>query len=70
MTAASTAIAVTQTIEAVMRNDWGRLIAALIARLRLIFTCCHPAIDAKSRVTLTLRTRGGLTTPGNCRRVP
>ncbi len=32
-------------------------------RLRLIFTCCHPAIEAKSRVALTLRTLGGLTTP-------
>ena len=143
MTAASQAIAVTQTLESVMRNDRGRLIAALIARLRdfqlaeevlqeavisamshwgrtglpaspqgwllrvalrkaidrlrgakrdtrraaemavlavdeaddtepdmiaderlrLIFTCCHPAIDAKSRVALTLRTLGGLTTP-------
>jgi RNA polymerase sigma-70 factor (ECF subfamily) len=32
-------------------------------RLRLIFTCCHPALDQKSRVALTLRTIGGLTTP-------
>lgn len=32
-------------------------------RLRLIFTCCHPAIDPKSRVALTLRTVAGLTTP-------
>jgi RNA polymerase sigma-70 factor (ECF subfamily) len=32
-------------------------------RLRLIFTCCHPALDPKSRVALTLRTLGGLTTP-------
>ena len=32
-------------------------------RLRLIFTCCHPALDTKSRVALTLRTLGGLTTP-------
>ena len=32
-------------------------------RLRLIFTCCHPALDQKSRVALTLRTLGGLTTP-------
>jgi RNA polymerase sigma factor (sigma-70 family) len=32
-------------------------------RLRLIFTCCHPALDAKSRVALTLRTIGGLATP-------
>jgi RNA polymerase sigma factor (sigma-70 family) len=31
-------------------------------RLRLIFTCCHPALDSKSRVALTLRTLGGLTT--------
>jgi RNA polymerase sigma-70 factor, ECF subfamily len=31
-------------------------------RLRLIFTCCHPAIAADARVALTLRTLGGLTT--------
>lgn len=31
-------------------------------RLRLIFTCCHPALDEKTRVALTLRTVGGLTT--------
>jgi RNA polymerase sigma-70 factor (ECF subfamily) len=31
-------------------------------RLRLIFTCCHPALDPKSRVALTLRSLGGLTT--------
>ncbi|GHC44062.1 RNA polymerase subunit sigma-24 [Gemmobacter tilapiae] len=31
-------------------------------RLRLIFTCCHPALEAKSRVALTLRTVCGLTT--------
>ncbi len=31
-------------------------------RLRLIFTCCHPALDLKTRVALTLRTLGGLTT--------
>jgi RNA polymerase sigma-70 factor (ECF subfamily) len=31
-------------------------------RLRLIFTCCHPALDIDSRVALTLRTLGGLTT--------
>ncbi len=31
-------------------------------RLRLIFTCCHPALDAKTRVALTLRTICGLTT--------
>jgi RNA polymerase sigma-70 factor (ECF subfamily) len=31
-------------------------------RLRLIFTCCHPAIAPEARVALTLRTLGGLTT--------
>ena len=31
-------------------------------RLRLIFTCCHPALEPKSRVALTLRTVAGLTT--------
>src|SRR5437867_5962333 len=31
-------------------------------RLRLIFTCCHPALPAESRVALTLRLVGGLTT--------
>lgn len=32
-------------------------------RLRLIFTCCHPALSLDARVALTLRTLGGLTTP-------
>ncbi len=32
-------------------------------RLRLIFTCCHPALPLEARVALTLRTLGGLTTP-------
>ena len=32
-------------------------------RLRLIFACCHPALEPKSRVALTLRTVCGLTTP-------
>ena len=31
-------------------------------RLRLIFTCCHPALAADARVALTLRTVGGLST--------
>ena len=31
-------------------------------RLRLIFTCCHPALDPSAQVALTLRTPGGLTT--------
>jgi RNA polymerase sigma-70 factor (ECF subfamily) len=31
-------------------------------RLRLIFTCCHPALDTAAQVALTLRLLGGLTT--------
>jgi RNA polymerase sigma-70 factor (ECF subfamily) len=31
-------------------------------RLRLIFTCCHPALSAEARVALTLRMLGGLST--------
>ncbi len=31
-------------------------------RLRLIFTCCHPALTLEARVALTLRTLAGLTT--------
>ena len=31
-------------------------------RLRLIFTCCHPALAPEAQVALTLRTLGGLTT--------
>jgi RNA polymerase sigma-70 factor (ECF subfamily) len=32
-------------------------------RLRLIFTCCHPALAPAARVALTLRLLGGLSTP-------
>src|SRR5882762_5242748 len=31
-------------------------------RLRLVFTCCHPALGLEAREALTLRTLGGLTT--------
>ncbi len=31
-------------------------------RLRLIFTCCHPALNREAQVALTLRTLGGLST--------
>jgi len=31
-------------------------------RLRLIFTCCHPALPSEARVALTLRSLGGLST--------
>ena len=32
-------------------------------RLRLIFTCCHPALNQEGQVALTLKTLGGLSTP-------
>jgi len=32
-------------------------------RLRLIFTCCHAALNVEAQVALTLRTLGGLSTP-------
>src|SRR5918992_2013790 len=32
-------------------------------RLRLIFTCCHPALSLEARLALTLRTLGGLEVP-------
>ncbi|MGW5744183.1 RNA polymerase sigma factor [Amycolatopsis sp. NPDC003861] len=32
-------------------------------RLRLVFTCCHPALATQARVALTLRLVGGLTVP-------
>ncbi len=65
-------------LRASVRDDRGRAALLVLAgeeasdmaaedipdeRLRLIFTCCHPALDPKSRVALTLRTLGGLTTP-------
>src|SRR4051794_34734621 len=31
-------------------------------RLRLVFTCCHPALSLEAQVALTLRTLGGLST--------
>src|SRR5919199_6756084 len=32
-------------------------------RLRLLFTCCHPALAPEARIALTLRLLGGLETP-------
>jgi RNA polymerase sigma-70 factor, ECF subfamily len=40
-----------------------RLGAVNDERLRLIFTCCHPALAPEARVALTLRMVGGLTVP-------
>jgi RNA polymerase sigma-70 factor, ECF subfamily len=37
--------------------------AVIDDRLRLIFTCCHPALSPDARVALTLRLLGGLETP-------
>jgi len=36
-------------------------------RLRLIFTCCHPALSREAQVALTLRTVGGIETPAVAR---
>jgi len=41
-------------------DSWG---AVDDERLRLIFTCCHPALAPEARVALTLRMVGGLTVP-------
>ena len=38
------------------------LVAVPDDRLRLIYTCCHPALAVEAQVALTLRTLGGLTT--------
>ena len=52
-TAASAADGVTGSDEAAFPDD----------RLRLIFTCCHPALASSAQVALTLRLVCGLTTP-------
>ncbi|WP_406208115.1 RNA polymerase sigma factor [Streptomyces sp. NBC_01017] len=44
-------------------NDSGDGSGVQDDRLRLIFTCCHPALPIEARVALTLRTLAGLTTP-------
>ena len=42
--------------------DEGQVTVIPDKRLELMFTCCHPALDQKTRVALTLRALGGLTT--------
>lgn len=44
-------------------HDWPQDPTGPVAddRLRLLFTCCHPALAAESRIALTLRLLGGLT---------
>ena len=54
------------------QREWGELAVAWVPgdrdanitddRLRLIFTCCHPALATDAQVALTLRTLGGLST--------
>ncbi|MGV9361855.1 RNA polymerase sigma factor [Amycolatopsis sp. NPDC003731] len=46
----------------VARTDPGEVDVVPDDRLRLIFTCCHPALAAETRVALTLRLLGGLST--------
>jgi RNA polymerase sigma-70 factor (ECF subfamily) len=50
---------------ATLPDDWSGDDSAMHVpddRLRLMFTCCHPALNQEGQVALTLRTLGGLTT--------
>ncbi|MBB6037332.1 RNA polymerase sigma factor [Phytomonospora endophytica] len=50
--------------EALMLSDTPEPLGAIDDdRLRLVFTCCHPALAMEARVALTLRLIGGLTVP-------
>jgi RNA polymerase sigma-70 factor (ECF subfamily) len=50
--------------EALMLTDTPEPLGAIDDdRLRLVFTCCHPALAMEARVALTLRMVGGLTVP-------
>ncbi len=50
--------------EALMLSDTPEPVGAIDDdRLRLVFTCCHPALAVPARVALTLRMVGGLTVP-------
>jgi RNA polymerase sigma-70 factor (ECF subfamily) len=50
--------------EALMPSDTPEPLGAIEDdRLRLVFTCCHPALAMEARVALTLRMVGGLTMP-------
>lgn len=50
-------------VEAIVVEREGSAHPIVDDRLRLIFTCCHPALAMDARVALTLRTLGGLQTP-------
>jgi RNA polymerase sigma-70 factor (ECF subfamily) len=50
--------------EALMLSDTPEPLGAIDDdRLRLVFTCCHPALAMEARIALTLRMVGGLTVP-------
>jgi RNA polymerase sigma-70 factor, ECF subfamily len=49
-------------MEPAVPDEPGDATAVQDDRLRLIFTCCHPALPLEGRVALTLRTLAGLTT--------
>jgi RNA polymerase sigma-70 factor, ECF subfamily len=50
--------------EALMLSDTPEPLGAIDDdRLRLVFTCCHPALAMPARIALTLRMVGGLTVP-------
>ncbi|WP_027342983.1 RNA polymerase sigma factor [Hamadaea tsunoensis] len=50
--------------EALMLADTPQPLGAIDDdRLRLVFTCCHPALAMEARIALTLRMVGGLTVP-------
>lgn len=46
-----------------LQGDEGEPEPVIDDRLRLLFTCCHPALSPEARVALTLRLLGGLRTP-------
>jgi RNA polymerase sigma-70 factor (ECF subfamily) len=50
-------------LQAMETGPWEDAVLFGDDRLRLMFTCCHPALAMDARVALTLRTLGGLTTP-------
>lgn len=51
-----------QMIAYVGSDDPGPPSGVVDDRLRMIFTCCHPALDVAAQVALTLKVLGGLTT--------
>ena len=55
-------LAALETLEASTNMASTNVTALSDERLRLFFTCCHPALAIDAQVALTLRTLGGLTT--------